>query len=146
LQDRLDEMDRREREAYPREGKRSRIELYSGLAHSGRPYSLEAEDRLWDLQRVVEHLSEYVIRRKVDSQGKIRVYNTQRSVGRDRVGQWVWVSLDAEESRWVIADDRGLEIRRVEAPELSREAVRGLKMCYRQPCRPAPNVGPAKRP
>jgi hypothetical protein len=145
LQDRLDAMDRREREAYPREGKRSRVALYPGLAHSGRPYSLEGEDRLWDLQRVVEHLSEYVIRRKVDPQGKIRVYNTPRSVGRDRIGQWVWVGLDAEERRWVIADERGLEIRRVEAPEVSRQAIMGLKMCYRLPSRPAPSAEPVSR-
>jgi hypothetical protein len=83
-----------------------------------------------------------VIRRKVDPQGKIRVYNTPRSVGRDRIGPWVWVSLDAEERRWVIADERGLEIRRVEAPEVSREALMGLKLWYRLPSRPAPSAEP----
>jgi hypothetical protein len=135
-------MDRREREAYPRADGKSRLAAYPTLAHSGRPYALSDEDGLWELERVTEELSQYVIRRKVDPQGKIRVYNTQRSVGRDRVGQWVWVSLDAEERRWVIADERGLEIRRVEAPEVSRDAVRGLKMCYRIPSRPPSSCDP----
>lgn len=145
LQERVDAMDRREREAYPYEQKRSRLATHPELAHSPRHYARQDEGSLWQLDRVVEHLSEYVIRRKVDPQGKIRVYNTPRSVGRDRGGRWVWVSLDAEERRWVIADERGLEIRRVEAPEVSREAIMGLKMCYRLPSRPAPSVPPVER-
>jgi transposase InsO family protein len=142
LQCRLDEMDRREREAYPRADGKSRLAAFPTLAHSGRLYALSDEEVLWELERVTEELSRYVIRRKVDPQGKIRVYNTPRSVGRDRIGQWVWVSLDAEERRWVIADERGLEIRRVEAPEVSREAVMGVKMCYRTPGRPPSSGDP----
>jgi hypothetical protein len=135
-------MDRREREAYPRADGKSRLEAYPALAHTRRPYALSDEEDLWNLERLTEELSQYVIRRKVDPRGKIRVYNTQRSVGRDRIGQWVWVSLDAEERRWVIADERGLEIRRVDAPEVSRAAVMGLKMCYRIPSRPPSAVDP----
>jgi hypothetical protein len=137
-----DEMDRREREAYPRADGKSRLEAYPDLAHARRPYTLSDEDGLWELERLTEKLLQYVIRRKVDPQGKFRVYNTPRSVGRERVGQWVWVSLDPEETRWVIADERGLEIRRVEAPEVSREAVMGLKMCYRLPSRSPSSVDP----
>jgi hypothetical protein len=145
LQRRVDAMDRRQREAYPGPDGRPRMAAHPGLAHSGRAYKRSREEALWDLQRVANHLAQYVIRRKVDPQGKIRVYNTPRSVGRDRIGQWVWVSLDPEERRWVVADERGLEIRRVDAPEVSREAVMGLKMCYRLPCRPAPSAEPVAR-
>jgi len=83
-----------------------------------------------------------VVRRKVDPQGKDRVYNNQRFVGRERAGQFVWVSLDPVERRWVIADESGREFRRVEATELTTEAVRGLHMVYRTQTRPSPQTDP----
>jgi hypothetical protein len=43
--------------------------VYPHLTHSGRRYAPNTEARHWDLARVLSHLSEYVIRRKVDPQG-----------------------------------------------------------------------------
>jgi hypothetical protein len=90
LQRRLDRFDRLQRERYRRDkAGRSRWDLHPGLAHSGRPYDPSREAELWSPGRVLDHLANYVVRRKVDPQGKIRVYNNQRHVGRERIGQMV---------------------------------------------------------
>jgi hypothetical protein len=91
---------------------------------------------------LLDHLAGYVVRRKVDPQGKYRGYNNQRFVGRERAGRYVWVSLDPVERRWVVADETGREFRRVEATELTTQAVCGLRMVYRTTTRPSPQTEP----
>jgi hypothetical protein len=56
LQRRCDEMDQRQRQRYPYRGGRSRMEVYPGLAHSGRKYSGRQERSLWDVSRVWEEV------------------------------------------------------------------------------------------
>ena len=143
LQRRLDRFDRLQRERYPHDkASRSRAELYPSLTQAGRPYDPAREAEAWQLTRVVDHLTGYVVQRKVDPQGKIRLYNNQRHVGHDHVGQLVWVSLDPLERRWVVTDEAGHEFRRVEATELTAEAVHELRMVYRSTTRPAPMTEP----
>jgi hypothetical protein len=145
LQRRLDTMDRRQRDQYPHQRGVSRSQTYPELAHSGRPYDSIREEAMWDLTRLTEHLAEYAIRRKVDSQGKISVYNTQRFVGREFTGRMVWVTFDPVEVQWLVSDETGHQLRRVPAPEVSRDAVIGMRMMYRLPCRPAPRADPVAR-
>lgn len=143
LQRRLDQFDRVQRERYLHaDDGQPRAVMYPGLAHSGRVFDPTTEAEEWRLERVLDHLAGYVVRRKVDPQGKYRMYNNQRFVGRERAGQFVWVSLDPIERRWVIADESGREFRRVEATELTAEAVCGLRMVYRTQTRPSPHTEP----
>lgn len=137
--------DRLQREAYAGPGERSRWQEFPGLAHAGRSYWPEVEGSLWDLERVKRHLARYVVRRKVDPLGKVSIYSRPRPVSRAWIGKVVNVGFDAEECCWVATADDGQELRRIEAPEVSREAVMGLRMCYRLPCRPAPHVEPVGR-
>ncbi len=51
LQRRCDEMDRRQREAYPYQGEFSRWEVYPTLRHSGRKYSSRRESSQWQASR-----------------------------------------------------------------------------------------------
>jgi hypothetical protein len=145
LQRRADETDRLQREAYAGPGGRPRWLEYPALAHSGRPYRPEAEGDLWDLGRVIRHLAQCVVRRKVDPQGKVSIYNRPRPVGRAWSGKVLNVGFDPDECCWVVTADGGQELRRIAAPEVSREAVAGLRMCYRLPCRPAPHVEAVRR-
>jgi hypothetical protein len=55
------------------------------------------------------------------------------------------IGFDADEGFWVATADDGQELRRIAAPEVSREAVMGLRMCYRIASRPAPAVDPVGR-
>jgi hypothetical protein len=76
---------------------------------------------LWDLERVRYHLAKYVVRRKVDPLVKVSVYNRPRRVSRAWIGGVVNVGFDAEESCCVATADDGQELRRIDAPEVSRE-------------------------
>ena len=102
----------------------------------GRPDAATGKTGLWSLDHIKEHLIALLIRRKVDSQGKISVPNTQRFAGRDLCGRTLYVHFDPIEVRWVMLDDAGRELRRVDAPEVCTHAVRGMRMMYRMPCRP----------
>lgn len=57
LQRRLDAMDRHQREAFP-EASQSRMRLFPGLAHSGRPYARSREAALWRADRPGRRLGE----------------------------------------------------------------------------------------
>jgi len=145
LQRRADETDRLQREAYAGPGERPRWAAYPALAHSGRPYRPEVENDVWDVGRVARHLAQYVVRRKVDPLGKVSIYNRPRPVGRTWIGRVVNVGFDADECCWVVTADDGQELRRIAAPEVSREAVLRLRMCYRSPGRPPPVVAAVGR-
>ena len=60
-------------------------------------------------------------------------------------GKWVWVTFDPVERRWVVRDEQDKEIRRCDAPEVSREAIVALQMCYEVPSRPAAYAKPVGR-
>lgn len=48
-------------------GKRAPLEVYPEAAHSKRPYSIEKETKLFDLNRIEKHLADYTWYRKVSS-------------------------------------------------------------------------------
>jgi hypothetical protein len=128
LQERLDEVDRMQREEYPVAAGQSRWQLFPGLARGGRPYRVAAETRCWDVQRVRTHLSEYQVSRRVDGQGKVSVYNRNLYVGTRHKGQEVWVLYSPEEEQWVISDGEGRQLRTIAAPEIAAATIRGLEL------------------
>ena len=75
LQSRLERMDRLYREVYPYRNRRSRLEVFPNLVHTGRPYDRAAEARLWEWSRVTQHLAGIVPLRRVDQSGKVSIYN-----------------------------------------------------------------------
>jgi hypothetical protein len=95
---------------------------------------------LWNLERVKCHLAQYVVRRKVDPLGRVSLYNRPRPVSRAWIGRVLNVDFDADEGCWVVTADDGQQLRHIAAPEVSREAVMGLRMCYRVASRAAPCI------
>lgn len=71
LQQRLDRMDRLQRERYPSAAGRSRLEEHPALAHSGRDYRAAWEKSHWNLAAVLDNLAEYVVPRQVDKNGEV---------------------------------------------------------------------------
>jgi hypothetical protein len=132
LQARLDADDALQRERYPLAGERSRWQLFPGLVHSGRRYREVGEARAWSLQRVRAHLAGYAVPRRVDSQGKVSVYNRNVYVGVVHKGQPVWVQFDPEQGQWLISDGAGRQLRSVPAPEISAASIRGLRLVGRK--------------
>ena len=132
LQERLERMDGIQRQEYPSLRGRSRLEAYPELSHSGRAYSPVWEGAHWELARVLEHLSGYAVPRPVDSSGKVSIYNRHHYVGIIHRGKDVCVMLDPEDCEWVFADDRGQQVRRQPAREISRENILALTVTLRR--------------
>jgi transposase InsO family protein len=132
LQARLDRMDRLHREAYPYRERLSRTAYFPGLKHSGRPYARESEEALWKWSRVAEHLSTYVLIRRVDRSGLVSLYNRGRYVGKIHQGKYVYVMYDPERNEWFFTDGEGRQLRRQPAEELSQERVMNLDVTHRK--------------
>jgi hypothetical protein len=132
LQRRLERMDRLHREVYPYRERLSRMDYFTGLKHSGRPYDRDSEATLWQWSRVAEHLSTYVLVRRVDRSGLVSLYNRGRYVGSIHKGKEVFVMYDPNLNEWVFADREGRQLRRQPADELNQERVMSLDVTNRR--------------
>ena len=133
LQQRVREMDRIQREEYPHRGGRSRWSLFPELKHSGRDYDKAWEQRHWNLEMVLEHVSQYLVTRRVDRAGKISFYEQNYYVGKQHHGTVVAVMLDPQTRDWVILDAEGRELRTHPADQLTRERIVCLQVTHRRP-------------
>jgi hypothetical protein len=127
-QQRIDEMDRRQREAYPYLGGRSRLEVFEQLKHSGQPYSAGWEEQNWDEQRAREYLAGYAARRRVSSTGRVSLYHRPYYVGRKHAGTTVLAHYDPQAGEWFMTEQGGGQIRRWPAPEICRERILALNI------------------
>jgi hypothetical protein len=130
LQANLDEADRVHREEYPTASGPSRLELFPGLRHSGRAYTVAWEARAWCLGTVEAQLAEYVATRKVAATGHVSVYDHGRYVGKQYQGQYVQVQYDPDRHQWLISDQQGRIIRHHLAPEITHEEI--IKFNFRK--------------
>lgn len=128
MQARLDQECEIQRERYPSVAGMSRAEAYPGLRHSGRPYRLRDEGRAWDLSRVDGFLAGLTLYRRANARGAIWLYGEGRSLGRPHRGKEVRVGFDATSRQWVVTDLQGEELKRLPAPELSRERILALEV------------------
>jgi hypothetical protein len=132
LQERLDKLDRWQRELYPVIGKRSRSQVYPELKHSGRKYSRAREAASWDIRKVWDLLGSYVVPRQASGRGSVSLYNRHITVGLMWAGRKIWVGFDPEEGAWTFHDSRGHEIRRQSAEELSPKNVLEMNVTLRR--------------
>jgi transposase InsO family protein len=132
LQSRLERMDRLHREVYPYRNRQSRMEVFPKLKHTGRPYDRQNESQLWHWSRVAEHLSTYLLERRVDSAGLVSLYNKGRYVGKIHSGKAVYVMYDPHQNEWIFADRQGRQLRRQTADELTEERVINLNITHRR--------------
>jgi len=146
LQQRCDDLDRRQRERYPYRGAMSRWQVYPTLRHSGRRYSRRREPSVWEESRAWEVVAQHVVQRQVDCNGTVAVYTRNRSVGKPYIGTQVYVPLDPTGQTWVIADAAGCQLRTHPAEELAAERIRSLSVACRKgkrwSQRPAGEGGP----
>lgn len=132
LQRLMDKLDRWQRDLYPVEAGRPRREIYPALKHSGRRYRRSEEPAMWDLGRAWAWVGAHLVPRRVDSQGKVSLYNRSYTVGLKWVGRTIWVGFDPETGEWSFQDDGGHEIRRQAAEELSAERILALDVSTRR--------------
>jgi hypothetical protein len=124
LQERAAEADRRQREAYPyHRGKKSRMELFAALRHSGRAYSRPWEEANWKMEAAQERLACAVQRRQVDKTGRVSLYSRNLYVTRTRANTTVIVQYDPQGQRWMFSDEDGSLLGHQEATEITRERI-----------------------
>lgn len=132
LQRRCEVLDRRQREQYPYHAGKSRWEVYPALKHSGQWYRVRQERTHWQVSRVHETVSRWVVTRQVDRNGNVSVYNRGRYVGKTHIGKRVFVSLDPSGPTWVIADHEGRQLRTHPAEELTADRICRLSVTTRK--------------
>jgi hypothetical protein len=122
----IDAMDRRQREAYPFLGCRSRLAVFPELKQTGRTYDESWEGQNWDIQKAKEYLAGFVAERKVSAAGRITLYHRPYYPGRRHAGKTVRVSYDPLRCEWFVTEQGGGEVRRLPAPEICEESIRAL--------------------
>jgi len=133
LQQHINQMDTIQRESYPVHKGQSRQALYPSLAHSGRRYTKQWEQRHWDLAPVLAHLAGYAVTRRVDKSGRVSVYNRGYYVGPIHQGKTVYVMFDADSSEWFFADEEGRHLNRQRAKEIVSSSIQSLSVTRRPP-------------
>jgi hypothetical protein len=128
FQMRINREDRLQRESYPSIQGQPRMVAYPGLRHSGRTYSTSWEQRHWDWQRVLDHLSGYAVPRKVDCCGKTGLYSGKVYVGVMHKGSNVYVQFDPDRIEWVVSDRQGQQLRTIPATDMTPRNVRLLRL------------------
>jgi hypothetical protein len=123
LQRRLHQECEVQRERYPSVAGMPRSEAYPGLRHSGRPYRVSDERRSWDLAHVDRFLSGLTLHRRADERGVIWIYGEPRNLGRAHGREEVRARFETSDRQWVVTDLGGGELKRLPAPELTRERI-----------------------
>lgn len=131
LQQRLDRLDRLQRERYPYHGS-TRREVFPELKHSGHEYTCRGERKMWRLAPVLEALSERVAIHRVDRHGGISIYHYSRYVGKQHAGQQVYITLDPSGPRWVCASREGVQWCTHDARELTKARILALNVGCRK--------------
>jgi transposase-like protein len=96
------------------------------LKQPRRPYRLEWERQLFDLQRVYDYLATIELERKVSSTGQIQLRGRSRPVGRAYARQTVIVQCDAESHEWVVYQSTGVEVKRLAICGLDVTTLTGI--------------------
>jgi hypothetical protein len=128
LQQRVDDMDRLQRQEYPSLQGRSRLHVFPELAQTSRPYTAAWERRAWDLRRAQEYLAGFVAVRQANKQGQVSLYARRVSVGVQQRGKPVVVQYDPEGGAWLLADTEGRVLREVAAAEICRERIMAVNI------------------
>lgn len=132
LQERLDNMDHIQRELYPSIQGRSRSQTFPALQQPTRTYSKAWEKRAWDMERVLAHLADYSVPRRVDRKGQVSVYNRNHYVGKQYSGNNIYVLLDPIDQEWLFTTHEGMQLRRKAAPEITRNRIVKLQVSHRR--------------
>jgi hypothetical protein len=132
LQQRLDNMDRIQREVYPSIAGHSRWEAFPDLKRVARRYSRAWEKRSWSMDLVLAHLADYSVPRHVDGKGQVSVYNRNHYVGKVHRGRTVYVLLDPVDRDWLFTTAEGMQLRRKTAQEIAPERILKLQVTHRR--------------
>ena len=143
LQQSVDRAIEIQRQRYPNRAGLTRAQRFPALAQLERPYRMAEEAQLWSLCRVYHYLQQGQWQRKVDSAGRISLYNHNYLVNRACAKQQVWVHFEANPAEWVMLDAAGQEVGRSPALEINASTICQLQLHrsaakHRRPPQPLP--------
>jgi hypothetical protein len=119
---------RMQREKYPTEAGRTRLEAHPELLARERPYQAAREEQEWQLARVTAYLSQGAWPRQVSKKGQISIYGKAYRVGEAHGGKAVWLRFDAATHDWVVRDREGEELARHNADQITKERICQLQV------------------
>ena len=132
LQQRLDDMDRIQREVYPSIDGQSRWQVFPGLREVARPYTRTWEKKHWTIEPVLAFMADQNAVRRVDRKGQVSIYDRKHYVGQKHQGKDIHVFLDPIDREWVFATAEGVQLRRKVAAEITHERILNLQVTNRR--------------
>lgn len=126
LQQRLDWANELQRNHYPYERGQPRGMAYPRLSEGGRSYCSTAED--WQLARVDALLAQGLWQRRVDGDGKLKIYSRNYYVGRAHARQAVCLRFEAASRQWQVYDAEGTCLKSMPVKAFSAEAITTLNL------------------
>jgi len=120
-----------QREVYPLEAGQSRLRQFPMLWLNPRTYSVEQEEVLWDLERVLAYVAGYTFTRMVEKNGRMTLMTHEYSLGRDYRSQRVTAQLDPEPKQWVVKDRYGEAVGYFPALQFNYLTIAGMTMTHK---------------
>lgn len=121
-----------QRERYPACQGRSRLATYPALMTKPRPYTASTETTDWSLQAVFDYLATFRFQRTVEVNGRLTLLNREYYVGRAFQRRTVAVHMDAQARQWVIYDDYGAVLKRLDPKDLTYPTLVDMTLASRR--------------
>ena len=107
------------------------LEAHPSLLAQRRPYQLDWEPVLFDMQRVFDYLATFTFDRKVNRNGQVTLKGLHYTVGLAHAGKDIQVRLDATAQEWMFiehdAQGQAQELRRQPLVGIDFSALTGLQ-------------------
>lgn len=132
LANRLDYFARLQREVYPACDQQSRIAAYPALLSQPRPYDPAADAEAWSAEAMYAYLARFQFQRKVEVNGRITLLSRSYSLGRAYRRRTVNLQMDAACREWVVTDEYGHELTRLQPKDLTYASIANMTLTYRQ--------------
>jgi hypothetical protein len=132
LQKQLDKFSRIQRERYPACQGQSRLQAHPDLLTIQRPYQASEDAHLWSEQAMFDYLATFRFQRKVEVNGRITLLNREYSLGRAFAQRMVAIKMDAQARQWIVSNEYGEVLRRLEPKDLTYETFTTFTFAYRR--------------
>ncbi len=101
------------------------LTVHPELLQPRRPYQLDGELALFDLQRVFDYLATFTFERRVSANGTISLGRNFYSLGRLQAGKTLYVHCDPIKREWVCCEKVNQDAQELRH-ELARRPIKGL--------------------
>jgi transposase-like protein len=108
-------------------GGRPPLLAHPELCHPRRPYRVEWERELFNVQHLYDYLATIELTRKVTQVGQIQLGGRSVGIGRAYARQTVTVRCDADARQWVVSTEDGAEVARLPIQGVDVTTLSGVR-------------------